>query len=243
MSKHESIRFRSKFLPPVPLTVASSGGVDSLCGAFFLAQNRQRDITLFHFNHNLREQNHRMEKAVRRFARAFAFKLIVCDTKDFSLGESTSLEAACRTARLNAMIATTKGPMVMCHHLDDCIESYLMRCFEGTFENNYWNVIPPFTSLPEPILMRPFLMTTKGSFRQYAKKKGIESYIEEDESNYEPIARRNIVRNKLLPIIEPTWPGIRKVVRRMVAEDYQKAHAIRSNDKDGEANFQPIAAS
>lgn len=205
----------------LPVTIAVSGGVDSVSIAHFM-QNGARDISLFHFNHKLRPQNDDMQAAVERFAKDFGLPLVVATAEQFSFGENTSLEAAAREARLSAIIELINNPVVVCHHLGDAMESYLMRCLNGTIVEDEVKTIPPKTQLiPGPTLVRPFLLTRKDNLRSYAKRHGLEKYIVEDETNSMADCRRNFIRLRLLPMVSSTWEGLETIVAKKVRQDYK----------------------
>ena len=103
--------------------------------------------------------------------------------------------------------------MVVCHHLDDCVESYLMNCFNGVPE---YVPIPFRTSWGDVEVVRPFLLTGKEDFRGYVERHGLMRYVTEDELNGDLSLRRNWVRNCLRPMVETRYVGLSKVVKKKI---------------------------
>lgn len=201
--------------------VAVSGGVDSVAISHFLKQSNP-NLTLFHFNHKLRKQNDEMEAAVRRFACEFGVNLIVKTADEFPLGGSTSEEAAARNARISAMESLGFDEVVVCHHMDDCIESYVMNCMNGVLGKKEYNCIPPKTGMRGFSIVRPFLMTRKTALSCYVEKRDLNCFVVDDETNSGDIYRRNRVRNAILPMLMEEWAGLETVVQKYIEEDYNK---------------------
>lgn len=204
------IKYRNIIDWAKPVYVACSGGIDSIAVAHFF---RNKNITLYHHNHNLRSQNDEMECSVKRFAKDFNIKY--CSGKSSSGLQS---EADCRDSRLE-FYDKLQGQIVLAHHLDDCIESYLMNCFNGTPE---YCPIPIVTKLKNSTIVRPFLLTKKSDFQDYINTYELENYIIEDETNINTKIRRNWIRHVIIPKIEEHYPGLSKVVFKKVVKTYAK---------------------
>lgn len=196
--------------------VSCSGGIDSIAGAHYLLKKLKLQVKLFHYNHNLRDQNDEMEEAVRKFAADYNLPIVV---KKLTQMCGTG-EAELRHNRyLTLQAVANQGTVVTCHHLDDCIESYLMNCFNGTPE---YSPIPVSTKFGDTQVVRPFLLTPKKVFSGYASAYNLDEYIVEDETNQDQKYRRNWVRHRARPVIEEHYPGIRKVVLKKVEDSYRK---------------------
>lgn len=196
--------------------VSCSGGVDSIAGAHYLFNKLKKDVRLFHYNHNLRAQNDKMQEAVERFAEDFELPLKVRKLTS----PQGSGEAELRHNRyLSLQEVANQGTVVTCHHLDDCVESYLMNCFNGTPE---YNPIPLSTVFGMTRVIRPFLLTPKLAFQKYSTENNLSQYIVDDETNDDQSYRRNWVRNRARPVIEEQYPGVKKVVFKKVEESYRR---------------------
>lgn len=190
--------------------VACSGGIDSIAILHFL---KKKNIKAFHFNHKFREQNDHMESSVRRFTDDFNIPLEVRSRKETDkIKEGDSIEAKAREWRLHA-INEIGGTFIMCHHLDDCVESYLMNCFNGHPERK---PIPKETRLENAKLIRPILYTSKQDLEEYVEKNDLGKYIVEDETNTDTSYRRNAIRLSIIPTISKEYKGMRKVVKKFM---------------------------
>lgn len=193
--------------------VACSGGVDSIVVAHYILHKLKRNVKLFHYNHNLREQNDHMEAAVSRFAGDFDLHLRVHTMRVPATGEAEM--------RHNRYLALQRqvgpGQCVTSHHLDDCVESYLMNCFNGVPEHC---PIPIRTMFDKTQVIRPFLLTPKLAFQKYSTEYDLDKYVVEDDTNVDQKYRRNWVRHRARPMIEEEYPGLKKVVFKKMVEFY-----------------------
>ena len=65
------------------------------------------------------------------------------------------------------------GPVITCHHLDDCVETYLFSCLRG-----FQSVIP----YSRENIIRPFLLNEKSEFEKWAKDKEV-PFIQDESNN------------------------------------------------------------
>jgi tRNA(Ile)-lysidine synthase len=172
--------------------VAVSGGVDSIAAAHLL-QRLGYVVGIAHYNHNLREQNNLMQESVRQFAEdlGVVFKTEIREAVPITGSE----EAVLRTSRLD-FFKRLESNIVLCQHLDDAVESYVMNMLRGNPEHM---PIPEYTPLVYSQLFRPFLKTRKQDFIDYANNNDLMKYVVEDETNKDNKYRRNWIRNEVLP--------------------------------------------
>jgi len=211
------IECRYQFLPD-KFYLACSGGIDSISVAHFLAR-KNKNITLFHFNHHVSSDNDLMQEKVEKFAQNFSIPLIVKNNEEELNIKEEGLESACRSLRMKAY-RELDNPIVVCHHLNDCIESYMMNCLRG--HPNYIP-IPVKTKLKNShhYLIRPFLLTLKKELIKYAKINNLNQFIFSDPMNFDLTCQRNWIRKILLPTIELEYKGLTKVVRKIILQGYQ----------------------
>lgn len=187
-----------------PFYVAMSGGIDSLAGADLLMR-LNKNMRVFHYNHKTRPQNDEMEKAVIKYA---TDRGIPWDVYYRDEGRPTN-EASMREDRMEAF-KSLNASIVLCHHLDDAVEGYLLNTIKGCPE---YCPIPVSTPLDNSmsILLRPFIRTKKQDFIDYVSYHHLDEYVCEDETNYDSeYCRRNLIRNEVMPTLENM--GLRKVV-------------------------------
>jgi tRNA(Ile)-lysidine synthetase-like protein len=216
----EQIRFRKELLPSTGNYILMlSGGVDSVAVGSFLAGGAYSgNMVAYHYNHKLRPQNDVMEDKVRWFCEAHEIPLY---TRSNSGGLDLSKEADARKHRFAGLrevigeLDNFSGVVCTAHHLDDCVESYLMRAFRGTLGGE---IIPSSTGFKGFSIVHPFLLTPKRVFRSWVMDKGLWHYVEEDESNTDTGPTRNWIRNDLRLRIEERYPGLEKVVKKMLEE-------------------------
>lgn len=201
--------------------VACSGGVDSIVVAHYLFNKLKRRVKLFHYNHCLRAQNWEMERSVVKFAEKFNLPLEIRRAQwELSDLERSPGENKLRSKRLESLVEVVgDGHVIYGHHLNDCVESYLMNTFNG---NPDYIPIPIMSGFDDITVVRPFFLTPKKAFEEYAEAYNLNEFIVVDETNSNTKYRRNWVRNRLLPVVEEEYPGLEKVVFKIMVKFYDK---------------------
>lgn len=203
-----------RFIPQIlklannKVTVACSGGVDSLAIAAFLKIRYPKiDLTCFHYNHNLREQNEIMADSVFTFCKDFGIKW----NSEYRVGDTKTDEATLRWLRYKAMSGL--GYVITGHHLDDACENYMFNCLNGVPE---YLPIPLVTEYKDFDLtvIRPFILNEKEEFHAFVKKYNLKKYVVEDETNTDEQYRRNWLRNNLLPQISEKGYTLKTIVKK-----------------------------
>jgi len=175
-----------------PCYFAVSMGVDSV-SAYLWMVNKGYKVTPIHFNHGLRVQNDLMEAKFVELCEATNKKPIIGN------GKNLSTEADCRQARLNFYkeVVEYDGVILTAHHLNDCVESYLLNCFRGKPTHNFFELVSEF---PDYKIAHPFLISRKKDFSQYIERNNYSRFIVEDETNnVVKGSRRNWIRNTIVP--------------------------------------------
>ena len=191
---------------PLTVTVACSGGIDSMVFVDFLLKGK-RKVNLAYFNHDT-QHSHKAQKFVENFAEANKINLFIGRVKGRK--GKRSLEEFWRNERYDFLQRTGSDYIITCHHLDDCVETWLMSSFHGQSK------LIPFQRNDN--IFRPFLMTAKKDIRQYAQNKHIK-WIE-DPSNQKTNFMRNHVRHNVMPQVLKVNPGIRSTIRKKLIETY-----------------------
>jgi tRNA(Ile)-lysidine synthase len=190
-----------KITVPLPkqVIIACSGGVDSMAIVDFLS--RKHAVTIAHFNH--RTQNG--EKAAQ-------FVSEYCSDNNIPMlygsprsqkGTKESQEEYWRRERYDFLSGL--GPVITCHHLDDCVETYIWSSLHGT---------PKVIPLTRGNVLRPFLTTRKQDFIYWCESHNV-PWIE-DESNKNSRYTRNYIRNELMPHALRVNPGLHTLVKKIV---------------------------
>ena len=193
-----------KLLFPMPkqVTVAFSGGVDSVAVVDFLS--KKHDVTCAFFHHGTENSN-----------RALSFVTKFCADRNLPMflgllqhekPKDMSYEEFWREERYGYL--ATLGPVITAHHLDDCVETYLWSALHGK---------PKVPKLVRGNIIRPFLTTKKQDFIDWCVRKDLEWC--EDLSNEDERYTRNYIRKNLVPHALKVNPGLLKTVKKIVEKN------------------------
>ena len=191
---------------PHTITIACSGGIDSMVFTHFLLQGRKK-VNLAYFNHDT-QHSHKAQKFVENYANDNNLNLFIGRVKGTK--GKRSLEEFWRDERYDFLQRIGSDYTITCHHLDDCVETWLMSAFHGQCK------LIPFQRNEN--IFRPFLMTSKKVIKDYAERKSVEWC--EDPSNQKTNFMRNHVRHKVMPQVLVVNPGIRNTIRKKLIETY-----------------------
>lgn len=162
-------------VPIGQFTIAVSGGIDSISLANYLF-NGKRQFNVIHFNHNTQHSQH---------AEDFVYEW--CKERNLSLSIRYYVGHPSENAWArwrNEIMQSHENPVLTAHHMDDSVESYLMRGKPIAPRNR--NIV------------RPFIFTTREDIVNYAIN-NIEWV--DDPSNMDTSYRRNKIRHELLPLM------------------------------------------
>lgn len=186
-----------------------SGGADSVALLRILLSLNVRTICV-HCNFHLRgEESERDFRFVEKLCESLGVELIILhfDTIEYCRKEGLSIEMGCRKLRYDAFRGIKRQRdlrrIVVAHHLDDNIETMLLNLFRGSGSSGIRGM-----KADTGEILRPLLTTPREQILEYLTYIG-QDYIV-DSSNNDTRFRRNLIRCRLLPMIEEEWPGIRK---------------------------------
>ena len=191
---------------PNKITVACSGGVDSMVFVDFLLKGKKK-IELAFFNHDTLHSQ-KAEMFVREYSNRNNLVLHTGGVQGYK--GKRSMEEFWRDERYSFFNTLQSSYIITCHHLDDCLESWVMSSMHGNPK-----LIPYHR---EPNIYRPFLMTSKRVIKKYACNKAIKWV--EDPSNEQTKYIRNHTRHNVIPQILKINPGIRTTIRKKLIENY-----------------------
>ena len=186
-------------IPKGEFGLACSGGVDSMAIANFLLNGGYYPNILY-FNHNT-ENGDKAEELVTKYCRTHNLKLFVGRT---DLSPKSNKEKIWSTLRYE-FFSQFDFPIITCHHLDDCVETYIFSCLRG-----FQSVIP----YSRENVIRPFLLNEKSVFYKWCQDKNVP--FVEDESNSCVDYSRNRIRHNIVPEALLVNPGLKTVVRKMI---------------------------
>ena len=186
-------------IPKGEFGVACSGGVDSMAILDFLINGNYKPYVIY-FNHNT-EHGHEAEKFITNYCNDKGLKIFVGRTE---LKPTSNKEKVWSDLRYD-FFSKFDFPIITCHHLDDCVETYVFSCLRG-----FQSVIP----YQRANIIRPFLLNEKSEFYKWCKEKNV-PFIE-DESNDFVDHSRNRIRHNIIPESLIVNPGLKSVVRKMI---------------------------
>lgn len=202
-------------LPQENIGLALSGGVDSMTVAQFLLEGH-KDFTAFHFNHGT-EHSDEAEEFVTRWCDEHVVPLIKIKNPN-SYNSNTAmlshqdgslvykgLQDFYRQMRYKFFNSYPMYNIILAHHLDDVLETWLFSTFHGKAK-----LIP----YRRDHMIRPFLKTSREEILDYAEHHDVE-WID-DPSNDETDYMRNYIRHEIVPRVETVNPGIRKMLSRKI---------------------------
>ena len=143
------------------IAISVSGGADSLA-LLILMKNwiikNDGKLTIIHFNHSLRKESLKEANYVQRISENFNLACKVLKWKKINF--KGSLMQSARNARYSNIIDFCEKEQIIslmtAHHLDDCLETYLMRK-ERKFTTLGLNSIPRINIQKNLQILRPFI--------------------------------------------------------------------------------------
>ncbi|TET46967.1 tRNA lysidine(34) synthetase TilS [candidate division TA06 bacterium] len=200
------------------LLAAVSGGCDSvfllrcLC---LLKDELKVELKVAHLNHMLRkEEAERDAEWVKRLSDELSVDCVVEseNVRAFAEKNSLSLEEAARVCRYDFLEKVKHkldaDKIVLGHTADDQAETLLLRLLRGSGNTGLASMTPK-----RGHLVRPLLNLRRHDIRKYLDKNGL-SYID-DPSNLDLRFTRNIIRHKVIPLIESSInPAVVSVLAR-----------------------------
>jgi tRNA(Ile)-lysidine synthetase-like protein len=193
---------------PREVTVACSGGADSMAVVDFLRRGK-RKVKLAYFDHGT---DHGLE--------ALAFLKTFSANQDLELvtGQLSrarkvkeSPEEFWREERYR-FLHSLPGTVVTAHHLDDVVEQWIFSSLHGK---------PGLIPIRNKSVLRPFLLTKKSELLDWCVRHRVPHV--EDPSNASLAHTRNFIRHRLVPGAFIVNPGLHKVVAKMVRSAYARS--------------------
>ena len=162
---------------------------------------RKHDVTIAYFNHRT-THGEEASKFVSKYCTDNHLPMMYGTCRS-ERGEKESQEEYWRRERYEFL--SCLGPVITCHHLDDCVETFIWSSLHGTAK-----VIP----LTRNNVLRPFLTTRKDEFKSWCIRHNV-PWIE-DESNQDTKYMRNYIRNVMMPQALHVNPGLHTLVKKIV---------------------------
>ena len=199
--------------PGDTVVCAVSGGADSVCMLHVLLSlcgALQIHVEAAHFNHQLRgEESDRDETFVRNLCTGLGVALHVGNGNVRARAAQTheSVEEAARALRYT-FFSSLPGLIATAHTQDDNLETVLLNLTRGTGLAGLCGIPPkrgPF--------IRPMLAVSRAEIEAYLEQNR-RSHVT-DSTNFLPDARRNRLRQSIVPLLKEENPSLCETAFRM----------------------------
>ena len=203
--------------------VGLSGGLDSVVLLHLLHRMREFrhfDLRAVHVHHGLSTNADSWAKFCQDYCQRLDVALRVCRVNVQNQGKG--LEAAARAARYQAFSDGLRKIIVLAHHRNDQIETFMLSAVRGGGLRGM-AAMPVWRDLNEEVqIWRPLLAFSRQELAEYAQQWGL-SFVE-DESNEDSGYLRNWMRNQALPQWQQRIPNFEQQICanvRLLQEDLQ----------------------
>lgn len=179
-----------------PIAIAVSGGCDSMA-LCYLCQNAGVDATAIIVDHRYRRNSEKEAKAVQDYlTKELGLEAVILTNKKKI--PKTGVEEFMRELRYELIFEQLKRKKIkkilMAHHLDDQVETFLMRLERGAGLDGLTG-IKEVSKMKDISVIRPLLGFTKDELKALLKKNKIKWW--EDPTNENVELTRNNIRKTL----------------------------------------------
>ena len=207
-SLEPSLRQALDVLPPGPLAVGFSGGMDSSVLLHALAQlepARARGLRAIHVDHGLHAASAQWAHHCAAFAGALGVSITTIGA-EVARNAGSGPEDAARAARHRALGAALQSGeiLALAHQRDDQAETILLKLLRGAGPEGLAGM-RTMRQFAQGYLWRPLLGVPRDDIARYARRHALR-WIE-DPSNLDTQLRRNFLRAEILPRLRQRWPG------------------------------------
>jgi len=185
--------------------VGFSGGYDSMCLLDILSKIKEEyslDIIAAHYNHNWRGEIAKREQEVcRDFCIEKNLKFYT-ETADSSVKKTETVARELRYKFFERALKKYNADVVFtAHNFNDNAETLLYRIVKGTGIVGLNGILPK-----RGIYYRPLINISRLEIEQYSKENNLTPNV--DDSNMDDIHKRNLIRNKILPLLKEINPEV-----------------------------------
>lgn len=194
------------------ILLAVSGGLDSVV-MFQLFRQAGFEIGVAHCNFQLRRGAADGDEAFVRelcFQQDIPFHPVRFDTEQFAAENGQSIQLAARELRYrffkDILEQHAYHYVATAHHVNDSLETVLLNLVRGTGLDGLTGI-----SVKRDNRIRPLLFASREEIESYALSNGL--IWREDASNSSDDYSRNLLRNRVIPILKQLNPSLEKVFK------------------------------
>lgn len=200
----DNIKAKKLFTTTEPIIVALSGGIDSMV-LFNIIYNLNENVIIAHVNHNKRKESIEEYAYIEQMAKDYNIPF-----EGYSLEKTKdNFHHESRLQRYDFFRAVAQKynstKIAVAHHLDDQVETVLMRIVRGTSFSGY-SGIKEIRYDRNVSIIRPLMDTKKEIITIYANEHNITYF--EDVSNRDDVYTRNRFRNTIIPLLKKENPNL-----------------------------------
>ncbi|MDD6468151.1 MAG: tRNA lysidine(34) synthetase TilS [Erysipelotrichaceae bacterium] len=212
--------------------IGVSGGPDSMA-LLSLCIKQQIPVVVAHVNYHKRESANRDEQLVMEYCNRHQVMVEVLEPELPHKGNFQMLARKARYEFYRSLCEKYQAQdILLAHHQDDVLETYLMQKERGSFVSYYG--IPCQRNWNGLRILRPLLEYTKAELLQYVIEQHVPYGI--DESNLEDHYRRNQIRHQLVEVAseDQRRQWIKEIEKRNQEQEcyLQKLDAFMLNIED-----------
>jgi len=208
----EFIRSEALFMPSDKLLVTLSGGTDSVAMLAILLQFGYR-LEAAHCNFQLRGQETENDEAfVRQLCHQWGILLHVkrFNTQQYAKAHNLSIQMAARDLRYTWFEQLREDRhldyIAIGHNQDDALETFFLNLSRGAGLKGLTGIAAKHNKI-----VRPLLNTWRKDLANYLATHTI--HFREDQSNAETKYQRNLIRHKVLPLMDKLNPAFRETMQ------------------------------
>jgi tRNA(Ile)-lysidine synthase len=212
----DTVQRHGLLAPGDRVLVAVSGGADSVCLLDLLSLVQERfGLTLigFHLNHGLRAEAARDERFVQALFQRMKLELVVVRARVrlYARRHRLGIEEAGRTLRYQHMLRIARrrncSRIALGHTAGDNLETMLLNLCRGTG-------LPGLAGIPacRDLFIRPLIDLQRAALLRHLQARGL-SWVE-DTTNQVLDFRRNLIRHRVVTLLERINPGVVANARR-----------------------------
>lgn len=196
----------------VRLLLAVSGGIDSIVMLDIMANlavDKNFELVIAHYDHQLREESHKDSEFVKRVAKKYNIEFVIekGDVESYAKQNKLSLEEAARKKRYQFFEKVAREKQVnfvaTAHNANDSTETFFINLFRGSGLTGLGGIPQKRGFYKNINIIRPIIIFNRKEIENYAEKRKLR--WREDETNKDNSFVRNKIRNHLLPILEDEY--------------------------------------